>query len=67
VYPYDRVDYVISVPIEGATWSVDNLKLVQIREQDDPNKLSLYIKTGKKGTFTITYGDLTKVIQIKSL
>lgn len=63
VYPYDQVTYIVQDT--GNSWTVDN-KYVQIVSQDS-GSCQVYIGTGKKGQFTLSYGDLSLVVKIKSL
>ena len=62
VYPYDFVAF--EAESEGE-WSVDNDK-VEIQAMT-PLSCEVYINTGKKGKFTISHGDDSLEVQIKSL
>ena len=62
VYPYETYSYSIDGLTNGI-WSVDNMKLVKINGFNN-TEVSISIKTGRSGNFTLSYTSGTQTVEL---
>jgi hypothetical protein len=62
VYPYETYSYSIDGLVNGI-WSVDNMKLVKINGFDSA-EVSISIKTGRSGNFTLSYTSGSQTVEL---
>lgn len=62
VYPYETYIYTID-GLSSGIWTIDNMKLVKIN-YFDTNQIEVSIKTGRSGSFTLSYTSGSQSVEL---